>query len=109
MRSLLKKADEAGIKYSDVEIIDDSTKDIVLNLLSINKVLIKSFNSRSLNEITELLYKLTNSYNNFYSSVRVLTEENEINKKSWLALTKVVYDNNIKLLNIRGIEVPERM
>ena len=109
MRSLLKKADEAGIKYSNVEIIDDKTKEIVLNLLNINKVLVKSFNTRSLNEITELLYKLTNSYNNFYSSVRVLTEENEINKTSWLALTKVVYDNNIKLLNILGIDVPERM
>ena len=109
MRSLLKKADEAGIKYSNVEVIDDKTKEIVLNLLNINKVLVKSFNTRSLNEITELLYKLTNSYNNFYSSVRVLTEENEVNKTSWLALTKVVYDNNIKLLNILGIDVPERM
>ena len=109
MKSLLKKADEAGIKYSDVEIIDDKTKEIVLNLLNINKVLVKSFNTRSLNEITELLYKLTNSYNNFYSSVRVLTEANEVNKTSWLALTKVVYDNNIKLLNILGIDVPERM
>ena len=109
MRSLLKKASDAGIKYDNVEIIDDSTKEIVLNLLNINKVLIKSFNSRSLNEITELLYKLTNAYNNFYSSVRVLTEENEMNRSSWLALTKVVYDNNIKLLNILGINVPERM
>ena len=109
MKSLLKKADEEGIKYADVKVIDDSTKEIVLNLLNINKVLIKSFNARSLNEITELLYKLTNSYNNFYSNVRVLTEENEVNKTSWLALTKVVYDNNIKLLNILGIDVPNRM
>ena len=109
MKSLLKKAEDAGIKYKNVEVIDDKTKEIVLNLLNINNVLIKSFNSRSLNEITELLYKLTNSYNNFYSSVRVLTEENEVNKTSWLALTKVVYDNNIKLLNILGIDVPERM
>ena len=109
MKSLLNKAEEAGIKYSDVEIIDDSTKEIVLNLLNINKVVVKSFNSRSLNEITELSYKLTNSYNNFYSSVRVLTEENEVNKKTWLALTKIVYDNNIKLLDILGIKVPNRM
>ena len=109
MKSLLKKADEAGIQYNKIEVIDDNIKDIVLNLLNINKVLVKSFNSRSLNEITELLYKLTNSYNNFYSSVRILTEENEVNKISWLALTKVVYDNNIKLLNILGIDVPERM
>ena len=109
MKSLLKKADEAGIKYDKVEVIDDNTKEIVMNLLNINKVLVKSFTSRSLNEITELLYKLTNSYNNFYSSVRVLTEEDKKNKESWLALTKIVYDNNIKLLDILGMNVPDRM
>lgn len=109
MRSLLKKAKDEGIIYDKVQIIDNSTKEIILNLLNINKVVVKSFNSRSLNEIAELLYKLTNTYNNFYSSVRVLTEENEVNRTSWLTLTKVVYDNNIKLLNILGIDVPDRM
>lgn len=89
--------------------IDDNTKEIVLNLLNINKVLIKSFNTKSLNEITDLLYKITNSYNNFYSQVRILTEKNEKIRSSWLAITDIVYQNNVKLLNILGINVPERM
>ena len=64
---------------------------------------------KSLNDITEHLYKITNLYNNFYSQNRVLTEENNKLKESWITLTKVVYENNLKMLNILGIEVPEKM
>lgn len=109
MRSLLNKAKEANITYDKVTVLDDSTKEIVLNLLNINSTLIRSFNNKSLNDMTELLYKITNAYNNFYSSVRVLTEEDEEKRNSWLTLTKIVYDNNVKLLNILGIDIPNRM
>ena len=66
-------------------------------------------NTKSLNDITDYLYKITNLYNNFYSQNRILTEENIELQESWLTLTKVIYDNNLKLLNILGIEVPEKM
>ena len=89
--------------------VDEKTKEIALSLLNINKVLLKSFNTKSLNEIAELLYKITNTYNNFYSNVRILTENDEKVRSSWLAITDIVYQNNLKLLNILGINVPERM
>lgn len=110
MKSLLKKAEEAGIKYSKYLKINNQTdRDIIICLLNLRSVLLKSFNTRSLNDITEYLYKITNLYNNFYSNNHVLTEENKELQESWLTLTKVIYENNFKLLNILGIEVPERM
>ncbi len=109
MKSLLNNAKKENIAYNEVEIIDENTKEIALNLLNINKVLLKSFNTKSLNEIAELLYKITNTYNNFYSNVRILTENDEKVRSSWLAITDIVYQNNLKLLNILGINVPERM
>lgn len=109
MKSLLNNAKKENMTYNEVEIIDENTKEIALNLLNINKVLLKSFNSKSLNEIAELLYKITNTYNNFYSNVRILTEKDEKVRSSWLAITDIVYQNNLKLLNILGINVPERM
>ena len=66
-------------------------------------------NTKSLNDITDYLYKITNLYNNFYSNNHVLTEENKELQESWLTLTSVIYENNSKLLNILGIDVPERM
>ena len=110
MKSLLKKADEAKINYKDYTKINDNVdREIIISLLNLRNVLKKSFNTRSLNDIAEHLYKVTNLYNNFYSNNHVLTEENKELQESWLLLTKVVYENNLKLLNILGINVPERM
>ena len=110
MRSLLNKAKEAKIKYNKcIKIKDDYDREIIIGLLNIRNVLKKSINTRSLNDIAEHLYKITNLYNNFYSNNHVLTEEEKELQESWLILTKVVYENNLKMLNILGIKIPERM
>ena len=110
MKSLLNKANEAKISYNKYSIInDDIDREVIIGLLNLRSVLLKSYNTRSLNDITDFLYKETNLYNNFYSQNRVLTEENKELQESWLVLTKVIYDNNLKLLNILGIEIPDRM
>ena len=69
----------------------------------------KSFKERSWNEICEYLYKLTNSSNAFYSNVNVRKEIELDKKESYLALTKIVYDTNVYLLNILGINVPNEI
>lgn len=110
MKSLLNKAQEANISYSKYTKINDKIdRDIIICLLNLRSVLLKSINVKSLNDITEYLYKITNLYNNFYANNHVLTEENKELQESWLMLTKVIFDNNLKLLNILGIEVPDRM
>lgn len=110
MKSLLNKAQEANINYTKYTKINDKIdRDIIICLLNLRSVLLKSINVKSLNDITEHLYKITNLYNNLYANNHVLTEENKELQESWLTLTKVIFDNNLKLLNILGIEVPERM
>ena len=80
-----------------------------LDELDLKRIIKRSFENRSLNEICEYLYKVTNLYNNFYAENKVLTEKNEIVRSSWLALTKLIFDNNQYLLNILGINIPEKM
>ncbi len=110
IKSLLKKAQDEKIEYNEVKMISDPTqRNIMIGLLNINNVLINSYKSRSLNDICEYLYKITNIYNNFYYQNRILTEEDQNTRESWLTISKIVYDNNCKLLNILGIEIPERM
>ncbi len=110
MKSLLKKAEEAGIEYKKyTKINSDIDRQVIIGLLNLRSVLTKSMNTKSLNDITDYLYKITNLYNNFYSNNHVLTEENKELQESWLTLTSVIYENNSKLLNILGIDVPERM
>jgi len=110
MKSLLKKAEEANIDFKTYSKINSKIdRDVIICMLNLRNVLTKSINVKSLNDIAEHLYKITNLYNNFYSNNYVLTEENKELQESWLVLTKVIYDNNLKLLNILGIEVPEKM
>ena len=108
MKSLLKKAE--GIKYEKMTNLYGSVeKEIALTLMNLPTVLNKTLETKSLNEITDYLYKLTSTYNKFYSENKVLIEENEDKKISWLVLTKLVYDVNMLLIDTLGISVPEKM
>ena len=110
IRSLLNKANDANITYMSLKkIVNNYDREVILNLLNLKSVINKSLKDKSLNEITEYLYKLTNSYNNFYSENRILTEEDSEKRESWLYLSKIVYSVNMYLLNVLGIEVPEKM
>lgn len=110
MNSLLKKAKEANINYNEIKTIKSETeRDILITLLGLKKIIDNAINIKSLNEITEFLYKITNLYNNFYAENHILTEEDKNLRESWLVLTKILAENNKKLLNILGINIPEKM
>jgi len=110
MRSLLEKAKEINIeKYEFKSLKGTSDKKILLQILNLQKVLENALEEKSLHEITNYLYNLNNTYNNFYSENRILTEENKDLRDSWLALTKLTYEINELLLNILSIEIPVRM
>ena len=105
MKSLLTKAGNSTKDYRQVS----NDKDIILTLLQLPSILIKSYEMKSLNEIADYLYTLTNKYNKFYSENRILTEEDENLKSSWILLTDVVYHTNLLLFDILGLQVPEKM
>ena len=108
MKSLLDKGSALNIgKITQFK--TETEKDIALTILRLPIVLDKALDSRSLNDITEYIYKLTSLYNKFYAENRILTEENKELQKSWLTLTKIVYDINMLLLDILAIKVPEKM
>lgn len=110
MKSLLNKANNENVKYDKVSVIaNEFDRDVILNLNNLNIVLEHSFMNKSLNEITDYLYKLTSSYNRFYTENIILKESDELKKTSWLQLTKIVYDVNMLLLDILAIKVPDRM
>lgn len=108
MKSLLKKGVNENIgKITKFK--TETEKDIALTIIRLPIILNKAFDSRSLNDITEYIYKLTSLYNKFYTENKILTEEDKELKESWLTLTKIVYDINMMLLDVLAIKVPEKM
>ena len=107
MKSLLTKSEIDD--YSFTKLSGASDRKVAMQILKLPLVLTKCLEEKSLNELTDYIYKLTSLYNTFYNDNKVLTEEDTDLKNSWLALTALVYKTNITLLDILGIEVPEKM
>ncbi len=110
MKSLLKKAKENNLDYSKyTKISEEVEKELITLLLAKNKVLHKAYDTKELNVISDYLYQLTSTYSKFYEKYHVLTEKDKNIQENWLLLTKNVYDTNVELLTILGIEIPEKM
>lgn len=110
IKSLLNKAKEKNINFNKFNIINSKTeKELLITILNMPTVIDRAYDTKSLNEIAEYIYKLTSIYNKFYSENKILTEENIDLRESWLTLSKVVYDTNMLLLNTMGINCPEKM
>lgn len=107
MKSLLSKSDLKYDKYYKINTKEE--RDILINIIKLRSVIEKSFNMRSLNEICEYIYKLTSSFNAFYSNHEVLTEQDERVKESYLTLINEVYKINKYLLNILAITLPDKI
>lgn len=107
MKSLLSKSNLKYNKYYKINTKEE--RDILINIIKLRSIIEKSFNMRSLNEICEYIYKLTSSFNAFYSNHEVLTEQDELVKESYLTLINEVYIINKYLLNILAITLPDKI
>lgn len=110
MKSLLNKADLANIQYDEIKVLkNEYDREIMLNLLNLPTALSKAYESKSLNEIADYIYSLTSSFNKFYSENRIIDEEESVVRSSWLALSKLVLNINLCLLDVLGIKCPNKM
>lgn len=110
IKSLLKKAKEENIEYNEFKVLTNNTdREVLLTLITLPLILKRSYDSKSMNDIAEYIYKLTSVYNKFYSENKILIETDSDKRSSWLVLSKLVYDTNMLLLNLMGIDCPEKM
>ena len=110
MKSLLQKAKENNFSYDNLKVIvNEYDRDLIMTLNDLDIVLEKAFNEKSLNEITEYLYRIATSFNRFYTENIILKEKQEDIRSSWLYLTSIAYKINMILLDILAIKVPSVM
>ena len=113
IKSILSKYEES----SDVKVdysyltpsIHESEKALGLELSKFNYVLNNAWKEIAPHRICQYIYSLSNLFNSFYHEVKILSEEDEERKLSYLALillTKSVLEDCIDIL---AIKAPERM
>lgn len=84
-------------------------KDLMLLISRYNEVLENSFAETAPHKICQYIYELSDAFNSFYHDTKILGEEDEARKNSYIGLitlAKRVLETCISLL---GIEAPDRM
>lgn len=113
IKSILAKYEESSdvkVDYSYLKpAIHESEKALGLELSKFNYVLNNAWKEIAPHRICQYIYSLSNLFNSFYHEVKILSEEDEERKLSYLALillTKSVLENCIDIL---AIKAPKRM
>ncbi|MDR3206723.1 MAG: arginine--tRNA ligase [Oscillospiraceae bacterium] len=110
MHSLLKKAEEKGLPPGPLmPPTRDDERNLLLTLARLPDVVEAAYRYKSLTDIADYLFELNSAYNVFYTENRILSEEDEAKRASWLGLTAIAERMNKKLLGIMAISIPERM
>ena len=88
---------------------DAGEKQLQRLLTGAGEVITAAYAEKAPHKLCLFIYDVANAFNSFYHEHRILTEEDEAKKASWIALlseTKRVLSTMIDLL---GFEAPERM
>lgn len=109
IKSILNKANATEIDSAVLVPQSDSERNLMLQLIKFNEVIELSFRDRAPHKICEYIYELSNNFNRFYNDTRIVSEENEAKKGSWLSLINLVKNVLEQCLDLLGMESVERM
>jgi arginyl-tRNA synthetase len=81
----------------------------MLALLRLPEVAGRAAELRAPNHLAEYAFDLTATWNRFYETCHIIDERNARRRASWITLAGVTRRVLVKVLDLLGIEVPERM
>ena len=112
IKSILNRYMEEGGKLDAGEILqasNSSEKNLMLQLTGFGSMVENAFEEKAPHKICAYIYDVSNAFNSFYHETKILSEENQAQKESYiriLQLTKKVLETSIDLL---GFEAPDKM
>lgn len=107
IKSILNKVDYKSFSIHDI--YSDSERKLYVKLLSLSKILNKSYNEKTLSYICEYLYELCSMFNKFYSETNIINEPNNERKETYITLLHLILNICTTLLDVLAIEIPDKM
>ncbi|MBO5616902.1 MAG: arginine--tRNA ligase [Pseudobutyrivibrio sp.] len=108
-KSILAKAGVDSVDGAILPAHSDSERGLQLELTKFMAALTSAYEDMAPHKICAYIYDLANAFNRFYHDTKILAEEDEATKASYLkllVLTRSVLEKSIDLL---GFNAPERM
>jgi arginyl-tRNA synthetase len=109
VKSVLRRAAEAGHEPGQLAVTEDSERALVLQLDGFGAALLGSREKRMPHILCEHLYSLAQAFSAFYAALPIAAEADAARRASRLALADAVRHQLETGLGLLGIEVPERM
>ena len=110
IKSILRRAADQGLEPGPiVPPTVDAERDLMLELVRFPEVVQRSIDLRAPNHVAEFAHTLAGQWNRFYDVCHILGEEDVERQSSWLTLARLTETTLETLLDLMGIEVPDRM
>ncbi|MBG68267.1 MAG: arginine--tRNA ligase, partial [Hyphomonas sp.] len=109
IKSVLRKAEEAGHKAGEIRIGHDAERALVLQLDGFAATLLQAREKRMPHILCEHVYNLAQGFSAFYAALPIASEEDPDLRASRLALSAAVLKQLETGLDLLGIRIPERM
>jgi arginyl-tRNA synthetase len=110
IKSILRRAAEQGFEGGAlIAPTVDSERELMLELLCLPEVVNRAVTLRAPNHVAEFAFEVAGRFNRFYDSCHILSETDIDRRGSWLSLAGWALSALELLLDLLGIEVPDRM
>lgn len=113
IKSILAKYAETGKNEAEATkicpAVKDSEKALMLTLIHLQEVLEMAYKEIAPYKICQYIYELANVFNSFYHDTKIISEENEMQQKSWIALLKLTKKTLEACIELLGFQAPDRM
>lgn len=89
--------------------IENADRDLILTLAQMPDAVELALNHYAPHYLCDYAYRLAQAFSSFYGNCHILSEENEALRNSRLALCALSYQALSRVLELLGIEIPQRM
>ena len=110
MKSILREVRARGLSGGAiVPAVKEQERNLMLQLTRLPDVIERTAEHRAPNHIAEYAYELVAEFSRFYEACHILNENDGARQGSWISLVETTLNELVQLLDLLGIDVPERM
>ena len=113
IKSLMNKVKAQGIEVNGEEAIlpsqSKSQTDVMLAVSKWAETIEAAFNEQAPHKICQFIYELSDAFNKFYQENKIVTNEDEKVRASYIALSRFVGNVLEQGINLLGLEAPDKM
>jgi arginyl-tRNA synthetase len=110
IKSILRRAADAGLSSGPIVAPTvEAERVLMLRLVRLPEMIDRAVSLRAPNVIAEYTYEVATDFSRFYERCHILNEEDPQRQASWLALVGLTLGVLDRLLDLLGIEIPDRM